>query len=83
MPKCSLVGVYNSANVDGAVKSADLCVVAKSRRKSTSGSIGVQLKEGSAMREVEGVTISKVSEFILTSSTSDSKVVTLSCNRGS
>lgn len=83
MPKCSLVGVYNRARVEGAVKSADRCVVVKLRRKSMSGFVGVQEKDGMEIRDVDGAIMLYVSEFALALSTREIKVVTLSCRRGS
>jgi hypothetical protein len=83
MPKCSLVGVYNKASVEGAVRSAERCTVVKLSRKSMSGLIGVQLNDGTATRDVEGAITLYVREFVLALSISVASVMILSCSRGS
>jgi hypothetical protein len=83
MPKCSLVGVYNNASVECAVRSAERWAVVKLSRKSISGLIGVQLNSGMATRDAEGAITLYVSEFALASSISVASVVILSCSRGS
>src|SRR5882762_2648096 len=82
IPKCSLVGVYNSTNVEGAVRSAERWAVVKLSRKSMSGFVGVQSNGGMAMRDVEGVITLYVSLFALAPSISVARVSMLSCSRG-
>lgn len=78
MPKCSFVGVYSSASVEGAERSAERCAVVKLRRKRTSGSVGVRSKGGMVTCEVDGVRMLKVSVCAFAPSMSPTSVIMLS-----
>ena len=54
IPKCSFVGVYKSARVDRALRSAERCAVVKFNRMRMSGLIAVQLNGGMLVGEEEG-----------------------------
>lgn len=69
--------------MEGAVKSADRCAVVKLRRKSISGLVGEQLKDGMEIRDADGIMILYVNEFALAISTREVKVTMLSSRRGS
>ena len=83
IPKCSLVGVYSNASVEGALSSAERWAVVKLSRKSMSGFFGVQSNGGMGMRDVEGATTLNVRVFSLALSMSAASVSILSCSRGS
>jgi hypothetical protein len=83
IPKCSFVGVYNKASVEGAVRSAERWEVVKLSRKSMSGFVGVQSNDGRAMRDVEGATTLSVSEFVFALTIRLASVLILSSSRGS
>jgi hypothetical protein len=78
-----LVGVYNKANVEGDLRSAERCAVVKLSRKSMSGFIEVQLNDGKATWDVEGAITLYVSEFAFALPISVASVIILSCSRGS
>lgn len=83
MPKCSLVGVYSKANVDGAERSADRCAVVKFNRNRMSGLLGVHSNRGMLMLDDEGEIMLNDSKFVFAPAMSEVRVLILSSSLGS
>ena len=77
--------MYNSANVEGALRSAERCGVLKLSKKRTSGfvGLGVYSKEGMTTRDVDGAIMLYDRELVLTRDIKDSRVEMLSSSLGS